>query len=73
MLIIYSTNRSHFCVRLYRNRSQITSWRAKNKKVLHETKSSAVMLCSSHVFCDLLLHTGTKNEMYLFYIIKEIK
>ena len=32
-LEIAVTNRFHFCVRLYCNRSQMTSWRVKNKKV----------------------------------------
>ena len=32
-LLLYLTNRFYFCVRLYCNRSQMTSWRVKNKKV----------------------------------------
>ena len=43
----YLTNRFHFCVRLYCNRSQMTSWRVKNKKV--RTRRSRVS--------DFVLHT----------------
>ena len=38
----YLTNRLHFPVRVYFNRSQITSQRVKNKIVRHETKSSGM-------------------------------
>ena len=38
------TNRLHFSVRVYCNRSQKTSQRVKNKKVRHETKSSGVIV-----------------------------
>ena len=38
----YLTNRLHFSVHVYCNRSQIMSERVKDKKVQHETKSSGV-------------------------------
>ena len=43
----YLTNRFHFCVRLYCNRSQITSWRVKNKKV-HTRRSRVPWLFVLH-------------------------
>ena len=38
----YLTNRLHFSMCVYCNRSQMTSQRVKNKKVRHETKLSGV-------------------------------
>ena len=70
---VYLTNRFHFSVRLYCNRPQMTSWRAKNKKVRHETKSSALTLCSSQAMTSSVIYGSTdarKNEIYLFYGIK---
>ena len=40
--VVDLTNRLHFSMCVYCNRSQMTSQRAKNKKVGHEMKSSGV-------------------------------
>ena len=59
----YLTNRFHFCVRLYCNRSQMTSWRVKNKKV--RTRRSQVrdflFFTGYGVICDLLQYRSTKK------------
>ena len=70
---LYLTNKLHFSVCVYCNRSHITSQRAKNKKVRHETKSSGVDCCSLHAVTSYLIYYSThtrKNVIYLFYTIK---
>ena len=65
----------YFCLRLYGNRAQMTSWHAKNKKVQHEAKSSALGFCSSHAMTSSVIYNSTearKTEVYLFYVIKEL-
>ena len=59
-----------FSVRVYCNNTQMTSERVKNKKVGHETKSSAVTFCSLHALASSVYYYSTyvrKNVIYLFY------
>ena len=58
---IYLTNRFHVAVRLFRNRSQMTSKCRKNKEVAHEPQTSVSLLFLPHfdVLCDLLLNRRT--------------
>ena len=51
-------NRFHVAVRLFSNRSQMTSKCGKNKKVAHEAQSSVSLMFLPHfdVLCDLLLN-----------------
>ena len=56
--LFYLTNRLHFSVCVYSNRSQITSQRVKNKK---DAVTSSVIYYSTHT---------RKNIIYLFYTIK---
>ena len=70
---LYLTNKLHFPVCVYCNRSHVTSQRAKNKKVRHETKSSGVDCCSLHAVTSYLIYYSThtrENVIYLFYTIK---
>ena len=57
------TNRFHVAVRLFSNRSQMTS--KKNKKVAREAQPSVSLMFLPHfdILCDLLLnrHTATWN------------
>ena len=69
---LYLTNRFHVAVRLYSNRSQMTSKCGKNKKVAHEAIAECVSLMflpHFDVFCDLLLNrrTATWNLFVLYY------
>ena len=59
--IVYLTNRFHVAVRLFSNRSQMTSKCGKNKKVAHEAQHVDVL-------CDLLLNrrTATWNLFVLY-------
>ena len=52
----YLTNRFHVAVRLFSNRSQMTSKCGKNKKVAHEAQPSVSLMFLPHfdVLCDLL-------------------
>ena len=56
--MVYLTNTFHVAVRLFNNRSQITSKCDKNKKVAHEAQPSVSLMFLPHfdVFCDLLLN-----------------
>ena len=69
------TNRFQVAVRLFSNRSQITSKCGKNKKVAHEAQPSVSLMFLPHfdVLCDLLLnrHTATWNLFVLYN--KELK
>ena len=71
------TNRFHVAVRLFSNRSQMTSKCGKNKKVAHEAiaeSASVSLMFLPHfdVFWDLLLnrHTVTWN-LFVLYNKKE--
>ena len=52
------TNRFHIAVRLFSNRSQMTSKCGKNKKVAHEAEPSVSLMFLPYfdLFCDLLLN-----------------
>ena len=52
------TNRFHVAVRLFGNRSQMTSKCGKNKKVAHEAQPSVSLMFLPHfdVLCDLLYY-----------------
>ena len=68
--LILLTNRFRVAVRLFRNRSQMTSKCGKNKKVAHEAQPILSLMFSPHfdVFCDLSLNrrTATWNLFVLF-------
>ena len=55
------TNRFHVAMRLFSNRSQMTSKCRKNKEVAHEPQASVSLLFLPHfdVLCDLLLNRPT--------------
>ena len=57
----YLTNRFHVAVRLFSNRSQMTSKCGKNKKVAHKAQPSVSLMFLPHfdVICDLLLNRRT--------------
>ena len=57
-IYIYLTNRFHVAVRLFSNRSQMTSKCGKNRKVAHEAQPSVSLMFLPHfdVLCDLLLN-----------------
>ena len=63
--LLYKTNRFQVAVRLFSNRSQMTSKCGKNKKVAHEAQPSVSLMFLPHfdVLCDPLLnrHTATWN------------
>ena len=73
---IYLTNRFQVAMRLFSNRSQMTSKCGKNKKVAHEAQLSVSLMFLPHfdVLCDLLLnrHTTTWN-LFVLYNYKELK
>ena len=56
--IFYLTNRFHVAVRLFGNRSQMTSKCGKNKKEAQEAQPSVSLMFLPHfdVLCDLLLN-----------------
>ena len=70
LLPIYLTNRFHVAVRLFNNRSQMTSKYGKNKEVAHEVIAEYVtdVLTTFDIFCDLLLNrrTATWNLFVLY-------
>ena len=69
-LAIYLTNRFHVAVRLFSNRSQMTSKCGKNKKVAHEAQPSVSLMFLPHfdVLCDLLLNRRTATwNLFVFY------
>ena len=70
VIIVYLTNRSQVAVRLFSNRSQMTSKCGKNKKVAQEPQASVSLMFFPHfdVFCDLLLYrrTATWNLFVLY-------
>ena len=68
--IFYLTNRFHVAVRLFSNRSQVTSKCGKNKKVAHKAQPSVSLMSLPNfdVFCDLLLNRcmATWNLLVLY-------
>ena len=68
---MYLTNRLHFPVRVYCNRSQMTSLRVKNKN--YDTKRSRVawlwFFTRCDVFCDLLQYTHTHTEKCNLFVL----
>ena len=69
-LLIKLTNRFQVSVRLFSNRSQMTSKCGKNKKVAHEAQPSVSLMFLTHfdVLCDLFLNrrTATWNLFVLY-------
>ena len=67
---IQLTNRFHVAVRLFSNRSQMTSKCGKNKKVAHEAYPSVSLMFLPHfdVFCDLLLNQTHGNMESICFI-----
>ena len=64
------TNRFHVAVRLFSNRSQMTSKCRKNKEVAHEPQASVSLLFLPHfdVLCDLLLNRPTETwNLFVLY------
>ena len=61
IFLLYKTKRFHVAVRLFSNRSQMTSKCGKNKKVAHEAQPSVSLMFLPHfdVLCDLLLNRCT--------------
>ena len=72
---IYLTNRFHVAVRLFSNRSQMTSKCGKNKKVAHEAQPSVSLMFLPHfdVLCDLLLNRRTATWNLFVLYNKKIK
>ena len=62
---LYLTNRFDVAVRLFSNRSQMTSKCGKNKKVTHEAHFD--------VFCDLFLNKGTATWNLFVLYNKKVK
>ena len=72
---IYLTNRFHVAVRLFSNRSQMTSKCGKNKKVAREAQPSVSLMFLPHfdVLCDLLLNRRTATWNLFVLYNKKIK
>ena len=73
--VVYLTNRFHVAVRLFSNRSQMTSKCGKNKKVAHEAQPSVSLMFLPHfdVLCDLLLNRRTATWNLFVLYNKKIK
>ena len=70
---MYLTNRLHFAVRLFSNRSQMTSKCGKNKKVAHEAQPSVSLMFLPHfdVLYDLLLNRRPVTwDLFVLYNIE---
>ena len=69
------TNRFHVAVRLFSNRSQMTSKCGKNKKVAHEAQPSVSLMFLPHfdVLCDLLLNRRMATWNLFVLYNKKIK
>ena len=69
------TNRFQVAVRLFSNRSQMTSKCDKNKKVAHEAQLSVSLMFLPHfdVLCDLLLNRRTATWNLFVLYNKELK
>ena len=66
----YLTNRSLVAVRLFSNRSQMTSKCGKNKKVAHEAQLSVSLIFLPHfdIICDLLLNRSMATwNLFVLY------
>ena len=62
-IYIYLTNRFHVAVRLFSNRSQMTSKCGKNKKVAHEAQPSvSLMLLIINLFANSCDHIFTNGK-----------
>ena len=74
-IYIYLANGFHVAVRLFSNRSQMTSKCGKNKKVAHEAQPSVslMFLPHFHVLCDLLLNRRTATWNLFISYNKKIK
>ena len=62
--IVYLTNRFHVAVRLFSNRSQMTSKCGKNKKVAHEAIAECVT--DGGWGCSTLMGGGAARQLYNF-------
>ena len=73
--IIKLTNRFHVAMRLFSNRSEMTSKCGKNKKVAHEAQPSVSLMFLPHfdVLCDLLLNRCTATWNLFVLHNKKIK
>ena len=69
------TNRFQVAVRLFSNRSQMTSKCGKKKKVAHEAQPSVSLMFLSHfdILCDLLLNRRKANWNLFVLYHKELK
>ena len=66
----YVTNRFHVAVRLFSNRSQMTSKCRKNKEVAHEPQASVSLLFLPHfdILCDILLNRAMATwNLFVLY------
>ena len=72
---IHLTNRFQVAVRLFINRSQMTSKCGKNKKAAHEAQPSVSLMFLPHfdVLCDLLLNRRTATWNLFVLYNKELK
>ena len=72
--IVSLTNRFHVAVRLFCNKSQMTSKCDKNKKVTHKAEPSVSLMFLPHfdVLCDHYWADPWQHGTYLFYIIKNV-
>ena len=70
----YLTNRFQVAVRLFSNRSQMTSKFDKNKKVAYKAQPSVSLMFLPHfdVLCDLLLNRRTETWNLFVLYIKEL-
>ena len=73
--LLYKTNRFQVSVRLFSDRSQITSKCGKNKKVAHVAQPSVSLMFLPHfdVLCELFLNKRTATWNLFVLNIKEIK
>ena len=53
---LYLTNRFHVAVRLFSNRSQMTSRCGKNKKVAHEAQPSVSLMFLPHLTSSVIYY-----------------
>ena len=74
-MCIHLTNRFQVAMRLFINRSQMTSKCGRNKKVAHEAQPSVSLVFLPHfdVLCDLLLNRRTATWNLFVLYIKELK
>ena len=71
----FLTNRFHVAVRLFSNRSQMTSKCGKKKKVAHEAQQSVLLMFLPHfdVLCDILLNKRTATWNLFVLCNKKLK